>query len=81
MKVMWENDRPVPVGKTVRSSWVDMPNQERNRQEWLYPVLRTGQADSAMKHYLEAEYQRKHDEAIYKLRMVAAKLRAKRDGV
>jgi hypothetical protein len=81
MKVMWENDRPVPVGKTVRSSWVDMPNQERNRQAWLYPVLRTGQADSAMKHYLEAEYQRKHDEAIYKLRMVAAKLRAKRDGV
>ena len=81
MKVMWENDRPVPVGKTVRSSWVDMPNQERFRQEWLHPVLRTGQADSAMKHYLEAEYQRKHDEAIYKLRRVAAQLRAKRDGV
>ena len=54
MKVMWENNRPVPAGTTVRSSWPDAPNQERFRQEWLYPVLRTGQADSAMKHYLEA---------------------------
>ena len=81
MKVMWENDRPVVVGKDMRSSWPDAPNQERFRQAWLYPVLRTGQADSAMKVYLEAEYQRKHDEAIHKLRMAAAKLRAKRDGV
>lgn len=53
MKIAWENDRPVVVGKDMRSSWPDAPNQERFRQEWLYPVLRTGQADSAMKHYLE----------------------------
>ena len=56
MKIAWENDRPVVVGKDVRSSWVDMPNQERFRQEWLYPVLRTGQADSAMKTYLEIRH-------------------------
>jgi len=53
MKIAWENDRPVVVGRDMRSSWPDAPNQERFRQEWLYPVLRTGQADSAMKHYLE----------------------------
>jgi len=81
MKVMWENNRPVPAGRTVRSSWPDSPNQERFRQEWLYPVLRTGQADSAMKHYLEAEYNRKMDEAVFKLRQAAARLRAKRGSV
>ena len=53
MKIAWENDRPVVVSRDMRSSWPDAPNQERFRQEWLYPVLRTGQADSAMKHYLE----------------------------
>ena len=53
MRIAWENDRPVVVSRDMRSSWPDAPNQERFRQEWLYPVLRTGQADSAMKHYLE----------------------------
>lgn len=53
MRIAWENDRPVVVGKDMRSSWPDAPNQERYRQEWLYPVLRTGQADSAMKQYLD----------------------------
>jgi len=76
MKVAWENDRPVVVGKDVRSSWVDMPNQERNRQEWLYPVLRTGQADSAMKTYLETQWvnelqQRKHIIARQRARLAA----------
>jgi hypothetical protein len=42
MKVVWENDRPVVAGKDMRSSWPDAPNQERRRQEWLYPVLRVG---------------------------------------
>jgi hypothetical protein len=81
MKVMWENNRPVPAGRTVRSSWPDSPNQERFRQEWLYPVLRTGQADSAMKTYLEGEYNRRHDAAIDRLQALAARLRAKRGGV
>jgi hypothetical protein len=76
MKVAWENDRPVVVGKDVRSSWVDMPNQERNRQEWLYPVLRTGQADSAMKTYLETQWvnelqRRKHIIARQRARLAA----------
>jgi len=81
MKVMWENDRPMVVGTRMRSSWPDAPNQERFRQEWLYPVLRTGQSDSAMKTYLEAEYTRRHDAAIDRLQTLAARLRAKRDGV
>ena len=42
MKIVWENDRPVVAGKDARSSWPDMPNQERLRQEWLYPILRVG---------------------------------------
>lgn len=76
MKVAWENDRPVVVGKDVRSSWPDMPNQERNRQEWLYPVLRTGQADSAMKTYLETKWvnelqRRKHIIARQQARLAA----------
>lgn len=76
MKIAWENDRPVVVGKNMRSSWVDIPNQERHRQEWLYPVLRTGQADSAMKTYLEAQWleelhRRKHIIAKQKARLAA----------
>ena len=81
MRIAWENDRPVVVSRDMRSSWPDAPNQERFRQDWLYPVLRTGQADSAMKHYLEAEYNRKMDEAVFKLRQAAARLRAKRGSV
>ena len=81
MKVMWENDRPVVVGKDMRSSWPDAPNQERFRQEWLYPVLRTGQADSAMKVYLEAECRLKKEKAARIFGGLAAKLRAKRDGI
>ena len=76
MKVMWENDRPVVVGRDMRSSWPDAPNQERFRQEWLYPVLRTGQADSAMKTYLETQWvnelqRRKHIIARQQARLAA----------
>ena len=76
MKIAWENDRPVVVGKDVRSSWPDIPNQERIRQEWLYPVLRTGQADSAMKTYLENQWmeelqRRKHIIARQQARLAA----------
>ena len=76
MKIVWENDRPVVSGKDTRSSWVDMPNQERFRQEWLYPTLRTGQADSAMKTYLEAQWleelqRRKHIIAKQRARLAA----------
>lgn len=42
MKIVWENDRPVVAGKDARSGWPDMPNQERLRQEWLYPIMRVG---------------------------------------
>ena len=76
MKIAWENDRPVVVGKDMRSSWPDAPNQERFRQEWLYPVLRTGQADSAMKTYLETQWvnelqRRKHIIARQQARLAA----------
>ena len=76
MKIAWENDRPVVVGKDVRSGWPNMPNQERIRQEWLYPVLRTGQADSAMKTYLENQWmdelqRRKHIIAKQQARLAA----------
>jgi len=42
MKIVWENDRPVVAGKDKRSSWPAAPNQERLRQEWLYPIMRVG---------------------------------------
>ena len=76
MKIAWENDRPVVAGKDMRSSWPDAPNQERFRQEWLYPVLRTGQADSAMKTYLETQWvnelqRRKHIIARQQARLAA----------
>jgi len=68
MKVAWENDRPVVVGKDMRSSWPDAPNQERFRQEWLHPVLRTGQLEN---QWMEELQRRKHIIARQQARLAA----------
>jgi len=60
-KTGFENGRVVPTSRGgLHSSWPDAPNQERFRQAWLYPVLRTGQADSAMKTYLDSVMQQEY---------------------
>ncbi len=80
MKKHYEGGNVVPITTgNVRSSWVSTPNEQRERELSLRPILRVGAMN--MQSYAAWEYQRKHDEAIHKLRRVAAQLRAKRDGV
>jgi hypothetical protein len=53
----FENGNVVPiVSGNVQSFWVEMPNEYRKRDERIYPILRTGMHDSAMKTYLDAAY-------------------------
>lgn len=70
----FENGRVVPVVHgNVGSKWATMPNQERFRQQWLYPVLTTGQSDSMMKTYLEAQWL----DELQRRKHIIAKLQAR----
>lgn len=78
----FENGNVVPiVSGNVQSFWIEMPNEYRQRDERIFPILRTGMHDSAMKTYLDAECRRKKEKAARIFGGLAAKLRAKRDGV
>ena len=80
MKKGFENGRVVPIAAgNNRSGWPQIPDADRQRACRVYPILNVGAMN--MQSYAAWEYQRKHDEAIHKLRRVAAQLRAKRDGV
>lgn len=39
------------LSANVRSAWPDAPNEQRQREERIHPVLRTGQHDAAMAAY------------------------------
>mgnify|MGYP000279869926 FL=1 len=60
-KIGFENDSVVPVSRGgLHSSWPHAPNESRQRECKIYPILRTGQADSMMKTYLESVMQQEY---------------------
>lgn len=76
-KIGFENDRIVPIGKfDLRSSWTQMPNQVVRHWERKFPVMVTGQADAAMRSYLEAAQRETHRKRAAIARSKADRLRA-----
>ena len=53
-KYGFENGNVVPiVSGNVQSHWVQMPNEQRKRDERIHHTLVTGQSSSMWKTYLE----------------------------
>ena len=80
MKKHYEGGNVVPITTgNVRSSWVSTPNEQRERELSLRPILRVGAMN--MQSYAAWEYQDKKERAAKVFGSLAAQLRAKRDGV
>lgn len=60
-KFGFESGRVVPTSRGgLHSSWPDAPNEAKQRDCKIYPILRTGQGDSMMKTYLESVMQQEY---------------------
>ena len=80
MKKHYEGGNVVPITTgNVRSSWVSTPNEQRERELSLRPILRVGAM--SMQSYAAWGYQDKKERAAKVFGSLAAQLRAKRDGV
>ena len=56
----FEGGTIVPITRgNVKSSWLAMPNEHRQRDERIYSTLRVGQADASWQHYLQRVMQEK----------------------
>jgi hypothetical protein len=77
-KYGFENGNVVPiVSGNVRSHWVQMPNEQRKRDERIYPTLRVGQHDNMWQSYLRGVAQEKRKRVHAALDVEIAKRRAR----
>lgn len=77
-KYGFENGNVVPiVSGNVQSHWPAMPNEQRKRDEHIYPTLRVGQHDNMWQSYLRGVAQEKRKRVHAALDVEIAKRRAR----
>jgi|TARA_R110000782_G_scaffold230964_1_gene317239 hypothetical protein len=77
-KYGFENGNVVPiVSGNVQSHWVQMPNEQRKRDERIHHTLVTGQSSSMWKTYLENVQKEKRAKVHHALDVEIAKRRAR----
>ena len=80
MKKGFENGRVVPIAAgNKRSGWPQIPDADRQRACIVHPIPNVGAMN--LKTYAEWAYEERKEKSMARLRALAAKLRAKRDGV